>query len=44
MAEDELVRELTAVTGSQRKALGIAGVARSPWHHRQHPRHHQCPH
>ncbi|OHU98141.1 IS3 family transposase, partial [Mycobacterium talmoniae] len=29
---------MTAVTGSQRSALSIAGVARSTWHYRHHPR------
>jgi len=32
------VRELTGLTGSQRKALEIAGVARSSWQYRLKPR------
>jgi transposase InsO family protein len=32
------VVELTQVTGSQRKALALAGVARSTWQYRHHPR------
>ncbi|TFC93246.1 MULTISPECIES: DDE-type integrase/transposase/recombinase [Cryobacterium] len=30
--------ELTRTTGSQRKALGIAGIARSTWQYRRNPR------
>lgn len=30
--------ELTTVTGSQRQALELTGVARSTWHYRHHPR------
>ena len=37
-AENDLVRRLTAITGSQRRALGMAGVARSTWHYRSRPR------
>lgn len=37
-AESDLVTALTAVTGSQRAALGLAGVSRSTWHYRRHPR------
>lgn len=33
-----LVAELTAATGSQRTALDLAGVSRSTWHYRHHPR------
>ena len=36
--ENALVRRLTAVTGSQRRALETAGVARSTWHYRSNPR------
>jgi transposase InsO family protein len=32
------VDALIAVTGSQRKALALAGVARSTWHYRRRPR------
>lgn len=37
-AENDLVAELTAATGSQRQALELAGVSRSTWHYRQRPR------
>ena len=37
-AENELVAELTRTTGSQRRALAIAGVARSTWQYRHNPR------
>ncbi|WP_105567866.1 DDE-type integrase/transposase/recombinase [Microbacterium halophytorum] len=30
--------ELTEITGSQRQALDLVGVARSTWHYRQNPR------
>lgn len=30
--------ELTVVTGSQRRALELAGLSRSTWHYRRHPR------
>lgn len=30
--------ELTRITGSQRKALSLAGVSRATWHYRQQPR------
>lgn len=32
------MEELTGITGSQRQALKLAGVSRSTWHYRQHPR------
>lgn len=38
MLENELVAELTRTTGSQRRALAIAGVARSTWQYRHQPR------
>jgi transposase InsO family protein len=38
MGENTLVVELTGVTGSQRRALEIAGVSRSTWHYRTSPR------
>lgn len=37
-AENQLVATLTAVLGSQRRALTMAGVSRSTWHYRRHPR------
>lgn len=37
-AENELVVTLTGITGSQRRALALAGLSRSSWHYRQHPR------
>lgn len=37
-AENDLVGQLTEITGSQRRALNIAGLARSAWHYRHHPR------
>ena len=37
-AENGLVAELVTITGSQRRALELAGVSRSTWHYRQHPR------
>lgn len=36
--ENDLVVELTGITGSQRQALTIAGVARSTWYYRHNPR------
>jgi transposase InsO family protein len=36
--ENDLVAELTRVTGSQRRALAITGVSRSTWQYRQKPR------
>lgn len=36
--ENELVEELSAVTGSQRQALKLTGLSRSTWHYRGHPR------
>lgn len=36
--ENGLVTELTAVIGSQRKALDITGVSRGTWQYRQQPR------
>lgn len=38
MMENELVTELTRITGSQRRALAVTGVSRSTWHYRQRPR------
>ena len=38
MLENELVTELTRTTGSQRRALVIASVARSTWQYRHKPR------
>ncbi|MDO5634956.1 MAG: hypothetical protein Q4G34_08835, partial [Micrococcus sp.] len=36
--ENELVRTLTEVLGSQRKALQLTGISRSAWHYRSCPR------
>ena len=36
--ENALVAALIAATGSQRQALILAGVSRSTWHYRTHPR------
>jgi putative transposase len=36
--ENELVVELTRISGSQRRALLLTGVSRSTWHYRQQPR------
>jgi transposase InsO family protein len=36
--ENALVVELTEAAGSQRRALMLAGVSRSTWHYRRHPR------
>lgn len=36
--ENDLIGDLAAITGSQRQALELAGVSRSTWHYRRHPR------
>src|SRR5438128_1706198 len=36
--ENGLVAELTRATGSQRRALTLAGLSRSTWHYRSKPR------
>lgn len=33
-----MITSLTVITGSQRQALQLAGVSRSTWHYRRHPR------
>jgi putative transposase len=38
VAENVLVGQLRAITGSQRQALDLAGVSRSTWHYRSNPR------
>jgi transposase InsO family protein len=37
-AENDLVADLTRITGSQRRALAVTGLSRSTWHYRRHPR------
>ena len=36
--ENDLVVELTGITGSQRQSLALTGVSRSTWHYRHNPR------